>query len=352
MIVSLYCLALMTTLFVPRHPATVLAGLVLVGYVYGCYGLMIGALWRRELESMFSVILLTNIDVGWLQNPVFYAEAESKTIIHWLPAYWPMQAAMSGAFTDHAPGFVGARRAGLRHAPPLHCDSGVLAAGSHGRSSHPAVDGGRADEKRSNGCRLSRRCWWPRSGGMTRWRDSGPRRGAWSGRKPTWPSRGSMKPLARRGQRRRRAGLTVDRRSRGEVAVLQPLRGAAWQGTRARLSGFLTATMSTGEAGLVAVINNDSRYTNYFPSRERIAKSEAGWRRLSVTLDVPADATLVSIGVWIRRGSGERLAGRRDVRGDSPRVGHGDRAAQVVAHDAKRHGQNRLGLPGGAQSTL
>ena len=99
-IVSLYCLALMTPFFIPRHPATVLAGLVLVGYVYGCYGLMIGALWRRELESMFSVILLTNIDVGWLQNPVFYNEAENKAFIHWLPAYWPVQAAMTGAFTD------------------------------------------------------------------------------------------------------------------------------------------------------------------------------------------------------------------------------------------------------------
>jgi hypothetical protein len=100
-IVSMYSLALMVPFFIPRHPATVFAGLVLVGYVYGCYGLMIGAIWRRELESMFSVILLTNIDVGWLQNPVFYTEAENKAFIHWLPAYWPVQAAMTGAFTEH-----------------------------------------------------------------------------------------------------------------------------------------------------------------------------------------------------------------------------------------------------------
>ena len=99
-IVSLYCLALMTPFFIPRRPASVLAGLALVGYVYGCYGLLIGTVWRRELEAMFSVILLTNIDVGWLQNPVFYTEAENKTFIHWLPAYWPVQAAMTGAFTD------------------------------------------------------------------------------------------------------------------------------------------------------------------------------------------------------------------------------------------------------------
>jgi hypothetical protein len=98
--------------------------------------------------------------------------------------------------------------------------------------------------------------------------------------------------------------LTVERRTDGEVAVLQPLRGGTWQGRRVRLSGFLMATMSSGAAGLVAVVNNGSRYSAYFPSQERIDKSEVGWRLLTVTVDIPVDATLVSIGVWIRRGSG------------------------------------------------
>ena len=98
---SLYCLAIITRFFTPEHPVKVLAGLMLIGYVYGCYGLLIGALWRRELESTFSVILLTTIDVGWLQQPVFYAEAEHQAFIRGLPAYWPVQVATVGAFTDH-----------------------------------------------------------------------------------------------------------------------------------------------------------------------------------------------------------------------------------------------------------
>jgi hypothetical protein len=98
--------------------------------------------------------------------------------------------------------------------------------------------------------------------------------------------------------------LTAERRTAGEVAVLQPLRGDTWQGKRVRLSGFVTCTLSSGEAGLVVVVNNGSRYTNYFPSEERLVKSSSGWRALSVTVDVPADATLISIGAWIRRGSG------------------------------------------------
>jgi hypothetical protein len=102
-VLSAYCVCAMLPFFVPRHIATVFLGLILIGFVYGSYGLLIGALWKRELESIISVILLTNVDVSWLQNPIFYADTEHKEIILWLPAYFPGQVAMSGAFTDHAP---------------------------------------------------------------------------------------------------------------------------------------------------------------------------------------------------------------------------------------------------------
>jgi hypothetical protein len=102
-LLSTYCVCAMLPFFVPMHVATVLAGLILIGFVYGCYGMLIGALWKRELESVISVILLTNVDVAWLQNPIFYADTEHKYIVHWLPAYFPGQVAMSGAFTDHVP---------------------------------------------------------------------------------------------------------------------------------------------------------------------------------------------------------------------------------------------------------
>jgi ABC-2 type transport system permease protein len=99
-VLSAYCLLAMLPFFVPRHLGTVLLALCLIGFVYGCYGMLIGTLWKRELESIISVILLTNIDVGWLQNPIFYADIENKQIVHWLPAFLPVQVAMSGAFTD------------------------------------------------------------------------------------------------------------------------------------------------------------------------------------------------------------------------------------------------------------
>ena len=64
------------------------------------------------------------------------------------------------------------------------------------------------------------------------------------------------------------------------------------------------ATMSAGEAGLVIVVNNGTRYGLYYPSDERLTKEQPSWRLLHVRIDVPDDATLVSIGVWVRRGDG------------------------------------------------
>jgi hypothetical protein len=76
--------------------------LVLIGFVYGSYGLAIGSLVKAELEGILLIVLLVNIDVGWLQNPLFYAEAQNQIIIKFLPAYFPSQTAIITAITDYA----------------------------------------------------------------------------------------------------------------------------------------------------------------------------------------------------------------------------------------------------------
>jgi len=48
------------------------------------------------------IVLLVNIDVGWLQNPLFYAEAQNQIIIKFLPAYFPSQTAIITAVTDYS----------------------------------------------------------------------------------------------------------------------------------------------------------------------------------------------------------------------------------------------------------
>jgi len=99
--VALFTGVLLEIFFAPRHIGIVMLGFVLVGGVYGCYGLLAGSLFRRELEGILSIVLLTNIDVAWLQNPIFYTESKNKFVIRCLPAHLPSQISMMGAFTDH-----------------------------------------------------------------------------------------------------------------------------------------------------------------------------------------------------------------------------------------------------------
>lgn len=84
----------------PPFPGGVLLGLTVGAFVYGCYGLLVGTLFRRELESIFAILVLVNIDGGWLQNPIYYQNAGSKWLIEALPAHYPSQIAYLSAFTS------------------------------------------------------------------------------------------------------------------------------------------------------------------------------------------------------------------------------------------------------------
>lgn len=102
LVIGVYVAVILYPFFSPDHFLWVILGFVLGGFVYGCYGLLVGTVVRRELEGILLIVLLANIDVGWLQNPLFYAEAQNKAIILGLPAFYPSQASMIAAFTDHS----------------------------------------------------------------------------------------------------------------------------------------------------------------------------------------------------------------------------------------------------------
>jgi uncharacterized membrane protein YidH (DUF202 family) len=99
LLVGIYASALLLFFFRPDSIVGTALGFALGGWVYGCYGLLVGALLRRELEAILLVVLLANIDAGWLQNPIYYADAQNTAIIRSLPAYFPSQACMIAAFT-------------------------------------------------------------------------------------------------------------------------------------------------------------------------------------------------------------------------------------------------------------
>lgn len=100
-LIGCYVGAMLPLFFDPKHFIFVIVGFALGGFVYGCYGLLVGSIFKRELEGILFIVLLANIDAGWLQNPIFYAEAHNKAIIRHLPAYFPSQTSIISAFTDY-----------------------------------------------------------------------------------------------------------------------------------------------------------------------------------------------------------------------------------------------------------
>ena len=102
--VSLYVGSLSHILHKTENFGSYVFSLTLIGLVYGCYGLLIGSLIKGELEGILMIVLLVNIDVGWLQNPFFYDAAQNQFLIRYLPAYYPSQTSIISAFTDHSLG--------------------------------------------------------------------------------------------------------------------------------------------------------------------------------------------------------------------------------------------------------
>ena len=87
-----------------ERPLVALAGYVLLGVVYGAYGGIVGLLNRNHMVAVLLVVLLANLDAGWLQNPVFYSSAQEDSLIRWLPAFHPCQLAFSAAFASESNG--------------------------------------------------------------------------------------------------------------------------------------------------------------------------------------------------------------------------------------------------------
>jgi hypothetical protein len=106
---ALYALALLRLLQEVERPLGVLLGFALAAFVYGAYGLVIGSLFRRDLETIFAILLLINLDAGWLQNPIHYLHVRSPWLVESLPAHFPAQTTFLAAFTTHPLGATAAK---------------------------------------------------------------------------------------------------------------------------------------------------------------------------------------------------------------------------------------------------
>ncbi len=96
--------ALLPALVEAERLGLVIAGLGLAALVHAAYGLLVGALFRRDLVGILLVVLLVNVDAGWLQNPLYYSGALHRGLIRALPAHGPAQVALVAAFSDYPVG--------------------------------------------------------------------------------------------------------------------------------------------------------------------------------------------------------------------------------------------------------
>ncbi len=83
------------------HFFFVLLGFILLGIIYGAYGGIVGVLSKDFMVAIMMIVLLANLDAGWLQNPVFYTHAQESEFIQWLPAFFPCQFIFASVFSEN-----------------------------------------------------------------------------------------------------------------------------------------------------------------------------------------------------------------------------------------------------------
>jgi hypothetical protein len=84
----------------PHQMGLFTIGLLLGGLSYGALGFLIGVAVKQELEGIFLIVLLTNVDPGWLQNPIYFGQSRHPELIASLPAFASTQLTVLGAFFD------------------------------------------------------------------------------------------------------------------------------------------------------------------------------------------------------------------------------------------------------------
>lgn len=78
----------------PQQPVLLMASLSIGALVYGGIGIMLAAVLRSELAAMFLLIMTSIIDIG-LQNPILNMAGAGRHLLSILPAYGPMQSAIT-----------------------------------------------------------------------------------------------------------------------------------------------------------------------------------------------------------------------------------------------------------------
>ncbi|MFC8957385.1 ABC transporter permease [Streptomyces sp. NPDC057101] len=96
--VCTYATAVTSCFWTPRQPIQLAAALFCAALTYGALGVALGSLLRREVEGMFTIVMISMIDL-LLQNPIASYGSNSSVIVRYLPSYGAMQAGTAAGFT-------------------------------------------------------------------------------------------------------------------------------------------------------------------------------------------------------------------------------------------------------------
>lgn len=95
--VAAYATAVSRLLWTPRQPLLLAAALFCAAMTYGALGVALGSLLRKEVEGMFTIVMISVIDLA-LQNPIASSGSNSP-VVSLLPSYGAMQASSAAGFS-------------------------------------------------------------------------------------------------------------------------------------------------------------------------------------------------------------------------------------------------------------
>ncbi|WP_234384588.1 ABC transporter permease [Streptomyces sp. MMG1121] len=104
--VAAYATALTYLLWTPEQPLYLATALFSAAMTYGAIGVALGSLLRKEVEGMFTIVMISVIDLA-LQNPIANSGSDSP-VVRLLPSYGAMQASTAAGFSTTAlPSYLG-----------------------------------------------------------------------------------------------------------------------------------------------------------------------------------------------------------------------------------------------------
>ncbi|MEY9849516.1 ABC transporter permease [Streptacidiphilus sp. MAP5-3] len=99
--VAAYATVVICLYWSPQRPWLLAVGMFCAAMTYGAFGVTLGALLKKEVEGMFTIVMISIIDLT-VQNPIANPVADNR-LTDYLPSYGAMQASTAAGFSSTVP---------------------------------------------------------------------------------------------------------------------------------------------------------------------------------------------------------------------------------------------------------